>query len=175
MQAELKTLQRELGITFLFVTHDQDEALTVSDRVAVLRQGRLEQVAAAEEIYRRPATAYVAQFIGQTNLLRVQVRNRRAKCGNLSWNTPESDGDYKFSLRPECIVPADNLLRSHGEMIRIPGTVTRRTFQGPTVLLQLQCGELALLVRSPANSEIAEKQEFAFRVADLVPLQGESA
>src|SRR5438105_14227144 len=64
MQTELKTLQRQLGISFLFVTHDQDEAMALSDRIALLRSGKLEQVATPREIYRRPATAYVAQFVG---------------------------------------------------------------------------------------------------------------
>ena len=69
MQVELKSLQREVGITFIFVTHDQEEAMVMSDRIALLRSGELEQVASPREIYTRPATAYTAQFIGHTNLL----------------------------------------------------------------------------------------------------------
>src|SRR5438045_9229133 len=69
MQLELKSLQREVGIAFVFVTHDQQEAMVMSDRIALLRTGKLEQVASPREIYNRPATAYVAQFIGYTNLL----------------------------------------------------------------------------------------------------------
>ena len=65
MQGELKSLQRELGITFLFVTHDQEEAMALSDRIALLRDGALEQVASPREIYSRPATSYTAQFIGK--------------------------------------------------------------------------------------------------------------
>src|ERR1022692_2389410 len=70
MQFELKALQREVGITFIFDTHDQDEAMVMSDRIALLRSGELEQVATPREIYGRPATAYFAQFIGHTNLLK---------------------------------------------------------------------------------------------------------
>jgi putative spermidine/putrescine transport system ATP-binding protein len=69
MQIELKAIQREVGITFLFVTHDQDEALTMSDRIAVFNAGRVEQVGTPEEIYQRPATAFVAGFVGTSNLL----------------------------------------------------------------------------------------------------------
>ena len=76
MQIELKALQREIGITFLFVTHDQDEALTMSDRIAVFNQGRIEQVGTPAEIYDRPATAFVADFIGTSNL----VEGEQAKC-----------------------------------------------------------------------------------------------
>src|SRR6202011_6285498 len=80
MQVELKSLQREVGISFVFVTHDQEEAMVMSDRIALLRRGELEQVASPREIYRRPATAYTAQFIGDTNLLRGQVKDGVARC-----------------------------------------------------------------------------------------------
>lgn len=68
MQLELKQLQRELEITFIYVTHDQEEALTMSDRIVVMNKGRIEQVGTAHEIYERPQTKFVAQFIGETNL-----------------------------------------------------------------------------------------------------------
>jgi spermidine/putrescine transport system ATP-binding protein len=73
MQIELKRIQREVGITFVFVTHDQEEAITMSDRIAVMRGGRLEQVGTPEEIYDAPATAFVARFIGTANLVPVTV------------------------------------------------------------------------------------------------------
>ncbi|MFA6288264.1 MAG: ABC transporter ATP-binding protein [Opitutaceae bacterium] len=72
MQFELKRLQKHLGITFVFVTHDQEEALTMSDRIAVFNQGRLEQLGTATEIYHKPRTAFVADFIGEANLLRAE-------------------------------------------------------------------------------------------------------
>jgi len=69
MQSELKSLQRELGITFIFVTHDQNEALSMSDRIGVFNQGRLEQVSSPAELYTRPATRFVAEFVGAANVL----------------------------------------------------------------------------------------------------------
>ena len=129
MQQELKALQRELGISFLFVTHDQEEAMALSDRIALLRAGTLEQVASPREIYRRPATAYAAEFIGRTNLLRGRVSGGRALIGlmgpsdsmspmglmektertggavNLAWPCALPDGPVVFSLRPEYIRP----------------------------------------------------------------------
>src|SRR5271170_1499948 len=103
MQVELKSLQREVGITFIFVTHDQEEAMALSDRVALLRAGLLEQVAPPREIYGEPATAYAAQFIGQTNLLRAEVRDGIASAGSIVWPTFGSSGAATYSLRPECI------------------------------------------------------------------------
>ncbi len=69
MQIELKAIQREVGITFVFVTHDQDEALTLSDRLAVMRAGRIEQVGPAGEVYESPATRFVAEFVGTSNVI----------------------------------------------------------------------------------------------------------
>src|SRR6516165_5987639 len=103
MQAELKSLQREVGITFLFVTHDQEEAMALSDRIALLRDGTLEQVASPREIYARPATSYTAQFIGQTNLLRAEVRAGLAFWGSFEWPVSAPDGPAVFSVRPEAI------------------------------------------------------------------------
>lgn len=79
MQIELKHLQRELGITFIYVTHDQEEALTISDRIAIMHNGNIEQLGTAEDIYERPRTKFAADFIGETNLLR----------GTLVKGTPE--------------------------------------------------------------------------------------
>ncbi|MFE5399896.1 ABC transporter ATP-binding protein [Streptomyces sp. NPDC004596] len=76
MQVELKALQREVGITFVFVTHDQEEALTMSDRIAVFDQGRIAQVGTPAEIYERPATAFVASFVGTSNLLEGETARR---------------------------------------------------------------------------------------------------
>src|ERR1700745_1104677 len=103
MQVELKSLQREVGIAFVFVTHDQEEAMVMSDRIALLRMGQLEQVASPREIYSRPATAYVAQFIGHPNLFGSEVRKGVAACGTLTWPVSLPDGPALFSLRPENI------------------------------------------------------------------------
>ena len=76
MQGELKALQRKVGITFVFVTHDQDEALGMADRVAVFNQGRIEQIGTAEEVYDRPATAFVAGFVGSSNIVDAATAQR---------------------------------------------------------------------------------------------------
>ena len=72
MQIELKRLQEQLGITFIYITHDQEEALTMSDRIAVMRNGLFEQIGSAQDIYSRPATSYVARFVGSANILRTE-------------------------------------------------------------------------------------------------------
>jgi putative spermidine/putrescine transport system ATP-binding protein len=115
MQVELKTIQGEVGITFVYVTHDQDEALTMSDRIAVFNGGRIEQVSAPVELYERPATEFVAGFVGVSNLL-------------------ERDG-ARFTIRPEKIQLVDpgatpNGLRTergHIAEVAYAGMVTRYT------------------------------------------------
>ena len=111
MQVELKQIQRDVGITFVFVTHDQDEALTMSDRVAVFDAGRIAQIGTPEEVYERPATSFVAGFVGTSNLLTGAVA--RAVLGR----------DGAFAVRPEKI--------SIDEAGGVPGTVTEVIYAGP--------------------------------------------
>ena len=113
MQVELKSLQREVGIAFLFVTHDQEEAMALSDRIALLRAGELEQVDTPRGIYNQPRTAYAASFIGLTNLLRGRVENGCARCGALAWPCGGESGDAVFSLRPEHIRLGGRYRRCH--------------------------------------------------------------
>ena len=84
LQVELKSIQREIGITFLYVTHDQEEALTMSDRLAVMASGKVEQLGAPRDVYERPETAFVADFLGVSNLMRARVLDavagRRRRC-----------------------------------------------------------------------------------------------
>ena len=79
MQLELKQIQRDVGITFVFVTHDQEEALTMSDRVAVFNDGRVEQVATPVELYEHPASSFVAGFVGTSNLIGGEAARQRAR------------------------------------------------------------------------------------------------
>jgi spermidine/putrescine transport system ATP-binding protein len=110
MQLALKRLQREVGITFIYVTHDQGEALAMSDRLAVMSAGRIEQVGSPREVYYAPATPFVANFIGKTNLLRATVRRDGetvvADCdGGLAipLAAPSPDGPCTLSLRYESV------------------------------------------------------------------------
>jgi putative spermidine/putrescine transport system ATP-binding protein len=91
MQIELKAIQRDVGITFIFVTHDQDEALTMSDRIAVFNQGRVEQVGTAAEVYESPQTAFIAGFVGTSNL--IDGKAAQTITGR----------EQRFSVRPEKI------------------------------------------------------------------------
>lgn len=178
MQLELKSLQREVGITFLFVTHDQEEAMALSDRIALLRAGVLEQVAAPREIYSRPATAYAASFIGQTNLLRASVESGLARCGALAWPVQgKSEASVLFSLRPESIRLVRPQEGSHSfgtpdqRVVQFAASIRRQVFGGATDLIEIERpdGEV-LLVRIPSRGEIEGSWLFEFDAADVVRL-----
>ncbi len=158
LQVELHQLQRRLGITFIHVTHDQDEALVMSDRIAVMNAGRIEQVDTAEEIYEHPRTRFVAQFIGSCNLISGQVtgcdsRGLRVQSGWGSLRLASASGGEPASrwqpgqpitvgIRPEKLrlskpgpVPAENSIRA-----RVEGLV----YSGAETQYCLQAGELPL-------------------------------
>lgn len=171
MQSELKALQREIGITFLFVTHDQEEAMALSDRIALLRNGALEQVASPREIYARPATAYAAQFIGQTNLLRGEIRGSIATCGALRWPLEEADGPVIFSVRPEVIRLSVDGKRGSSE-VKFRGAIRQQLYGGSSELLEVDCGGgQTLRVRIPARGPLAGEHEFVFSISDAIRVQ----
>jgi spermidine/putrescine transport system ATP-binding protein len=148
LQIELKALQERVGITFIYVTHDQEEALTMSDRLAVMADGLIEQIGSPAEVYQEPATTYVADFLGISNLLDVDVVSSGAdgvevKFGDLTLMcSPGADmpsGPAKAVLRPERIqlLPQQQPGANH-----VPGTVERLVYLGSTtqVIVRLAPG-----------------------------------
>ncbi|MCC7077370.1 MAG: ABC transporter ATP-binding protein [Acidimicrobiia bacterium] len=149
MQLELKRIQREVGITFVYVTHDQEEALTMSDRIAVMNAGHVEQIAPPVEIYGRPETVFVAGFIGQANLCRVKVLccNRGTAdyelCGQTLHVAFDSDefrdgSDGTLMVRPERVrvhtsPPADDT--------GVQLTITSLVFQGPILRVAMRTAD----------------------------------
>jgi len=170
MQIELKTLQREVGITFIFVTHDQEEAMVMSDRIALLHAGGLEQVAAPAEIYSRPATAYAAQFIGHTNLLDAEIRDGVARCGSLSWPVGLPDGPVSFSLRPECIRLAHAVSAQNAVYFR--ARVVDYAFHGASELVRVEASHgHTMTVRTSSHGKLRGEAELEFDPADAVPVR----
>lgn len=182
MQMELKVLQREVGITFIFVTHDQEEAMVMSDRIALLRSGQLEQVAPPDEIYNRPATSYTAEFIGHTNLLRSDVKNGTAHSGSIFWTTSLPDGNTLFSLRPERIRPAG----TNPNTAKFRARVTDHSFHGASELVHVKpvgtgamgraeqestFDDQTLTVRSVQGAMLRGKIELEFDPEDAVPVR----
>ena len=157
LQIELKSLQESLGITFIYVTHDQEEALTMSDRMAVMAGGLIEQVGTPEEVYDSPASAYVADFLGSANVLDVEIVGPASdgrttiRVGGATLvcrGTPPASEAVKLVIRPERLL----LEATDEEAGTIEGTVARVVYQGPTtdMLVTLHGGQ-ELVVRRPSE------------------------
>ncbi|MDB5983427.1 MAG: polyamine transporter ATP-binding protein, partial [Pseudomonas sp.] len=139
MQGELKKLQRQLGITFIFVTHDQTEALSMSDRVAVFNKGRIEQVDTPRNLYMKPVTTFVAEFVGTSNVLR----------GDLALLL--SGSTLPFSIRPEHIRFAEGQAGSHE--IQVSGLLHDIQYQGSATRYELKLDNGQTLSISQANTQ----------------------
>jgi len=145
MQIELKAIQKDVGITFLFVTHDQDEALTLSDRLAVFNGGRIEQVGSPAEVYENPATAFVAGFVGTSNLLTGDAA--RAIAG----------AEGTFTVRPEKIHLADPGEEPTAGQCSINGTVREVVYLGVNTRYIVSLdggGELVVVQQNQATSSM---------------------
>jgi spermidine/putrescine transport system ATP-binding protein len=170
MQLELKRIQRDVGIAFVFVTHDQEEALAMSDRIAVMSKGRFEQVGTPAEIYEEPASAFVARFIGSANMIAVTVE--RSADGRATFALPGGrrgeaptrgrafapGASALLMIRPEHLevaaeAPADGLLG-------LPVTCTDLVFQGPV---------LRVALRDPTGGELVDYLDSSRQRYGVIP------
>ncbi len=157
LQLELKQIQQRTGTTFIFVTHDQEEAITMSDRIAVMNGGRVEQIDTADRVYNRPATEFVATFVGDTNLLSGRVSGTAAGQATISVpalgrDVPAPAGELRagqaarLSIRPENIRIADA-----ASPWRMDAVVQDVVYAGAAHRYTVDAGEMRLLVSTPAN------------------------
>jgi spermidine/putrescine transport system ATP-binding protein len=161
LQIELKAIQEEVGITFIYVTHDQEEALTMSDRLAVMSNGRIEQVGAPKEVYEEPSTAYVADFLGVSNLMDAMAAGAgedgcRVRIGEFELiagqGEPDARGEVKLSIRPERV---DLEAADTAGANRIPGMVERIVYVGSVmqVIVNLAPGDkLQVLLQNEGSA-----------------------
>jgi putative spermidine/putrescine transport system ATP-binding protein len=152
MQVELKAIQREVGITFVFVTHDQEEALTMSDRIAVFNQGRVEQIGTPAQIYERPATSFVAGFVGTSNLLTDDAAEQVV-------------GDRgTYSIRPEKIrVLKESAVADEPQHSSATGTVAEVVYLGDATRFLVDLDAGGRLTALQQNLETSSEDVAAFR------------
>jgi putative spermidine/putrescine transport system ATP-binding protein len=155
LRDQIRRIQLEVGITTLFVTHDQEEALAIADRVGVMREGRLDQLATPTDVYSRPATSFVAEFVGLTNRLpgtvsgaTVTVRGRDLPLVDLA--TPP--GPVTALVRPEAVTLASD---SSGESGPLTGTVIASTFLGATSRVTVDLGDITILAQLATSDATA--------------------
>jgi putative spermidine/putrescine transport system ATP-binding protein len=151
MQIELKAIQREVGITFIYVTHDQQEALTMSDRIAVFNDGRIEQIGTPADVYERPATPFVAGFVGTSNLLR----------GESAQKVVGQDGT--FTVRPEKIRIAEPTATTAADEIGATGTIRDVVYLGPDTRYHVALDAGGELVVTQQNLTTSSMEALAAR------------
>ena len=158
LRDEIRRIQLDVGITTLFVTHDQEEALAIADRVGVMREGRLEQLAPPTEVYSRPATSFVAEFVGLSNRLAGEVRGgevivRGCKLPLVERDTP--DGQVIALVRPEAVSLASNAPGSEAGSGPLTGTVIAITFLGATSRVTVDLGDTRVMAQLPTSEATA--------------------
>ncbi len=180
MQLELKRIQERVGITFIYVTHDQEEALTMSDRIVVMSAGKIEQEGSAEEIFERPRTRFVADFMGAQNILDADVVDADAQSARLRF------GGGTLAVSEAGLLPGETV----GVMIRpekiqlsadgagVPATVHERVYKGATMSYQLALADGTRLVADSMHGDHAERfapgdmVSVTMQPRDLVVLRG---
>ena len=179
MQVELKRLQVRVGITFVFVTHDQEEALVMSDRIAVMNRGKVEQIGKAAGVYRRPATAFVADFLGQANVLPASlVSTDDGLCqivvGGMRMSM--ASGSLSNESLAAVVVRPENIsvsLQSVGRVNEFPGTIREEIYRGATrqLLVETPLGNLNVLrVEGMGGAEPGGHVFWHVNPSDIVPL-----
>jgi putative spermidine/putrescine transport system ATP-binding protein len=167
MQIELRQIQRTLGTTTILVTHDQSEAMALSDRIAVMNQGRVEQIARPHDAYERPATPFVASFLGRTNVLAARVDGENAQIGDGRWPVAPGTAVASVTIRPEKIAFA----RADGQDT-VSGTVKTRIFQGNHWLYQIDTpAGLVIVIRQNTGEDVPAEGaavRLVWRAEDMV-------
>jgi spermidine/putrescine transport system ATP-binding protein len=181
MQGELKTLQRDVGITFIYVTHDQEEAMNLSDVIVVMEEGRVAQVGSPEEVYRQPLSSYVADFVGETNLLpgrivtkldgAVRVATAAGELTGLSSDSQVGDA-ATIAVRPECVLIEPSLAAN---VARGRGIIQSKSFLGAFTRFEIDVNGTNLLVNSSEllSVKIGDSIDFGWRDEDVLILPTE--
>ena len=155
MQVELKRIQREAGITFIFVTHDQEEAMRMSDRIAVFNAGRIEQIGSPREVYENPSSAFVASFLGVSNLI----------------SGPQAEHLFGspalVNIRPERVKISDSKSKTKADEIGVVTTITDVAYTGPHTLFVLESDDGLRLIATKLNEEL-QGQELGLNIGNKI-------
>lgn len=165
VRGEIRDLQRRFGLTAIYVTHDQEEALAVSDRIVVMQSGRIAQIGTPRDLYERPASPFVADFIGDANLIAGQVTGGRFRAADLDLPLEGPEGAAQISLRPERIALMPGSAAPQGK-------VHSCTYLGSRWEYVVETGFAELLVSRPmAESPIAPGTAVTLTIADATPIR----
>ncbi len=155
MQIELKNMHKRLGITFIYVTHDQEEALTMSDKIVVMNEGRIQQIGTPEDIYNEPKNAFVADFIGESNIFKgIMTGNRKVRfCGGEF----ECVDDVPEGTLVDAVVRPEDVILGAPEKGTVTGTVTSVIFKGIHYEITVESGKYEMVIQSTKSAKVGEK------------------
>ena len=164
MQRELKAIQKKLGMTFIFVTHDQEEAMTISDRVAVMKDGVIEQIGTPQEVYDTPVNKWVASFIGESNIFKGQVTSKN-KVTILGKTIKTNSGDFKPKSKVDVIIrPEDISFVNKGYF---KGKITNAIYQGTMWEYKIKTPKFVFSSRSTKKRSVGEMVQISFDKVDV--------
>ena len=174
MQIELKQLQKKLGITFIYVTHDQDEALSMSDRIAVIKDGKIEQIGTPVEVYEKPKSIYVADFLGEANIFKGIIKDDTCICEEASIKImPKFKNDYKVDL----IVRPENVKLSKEKNSDLVGTIYEQIYDGAFTKILIKVNKKIIKAIISGNDKIYKKNDevyLSWDVEDAIILESEN-
>jgi len=173
MQVELKNMQQQLGITFVYVTHDQEEALTMSDTIAVMNEGRILQIGSPEDIYNEPKSAFVANFIGESNIIPGIMRDD-FKVTFANFNFPCVDKGFTQNEPVDIVVRPEDIRITSKETGAITGEVKHVTFKGVHYEMRVDTGNFTWKVHSTVQSPVGSIVGIAI-APDLIHVMQKSA
>ena len=174
MQIELKQLQKKLGITFIYVTHDQDEALSMSDRIAVIKDGKIEQIGTPVEVYEKPKSIYVADFLGEANIFKGIIKDDTCICEEASIKImPKFKNDTKVDL----IVRPENVKLSKEKNSDLVGTIYEQIYDGAFTKILIKVNKKIIKAIISGNDKIYKKNDevyLTWDVEDAIILESEN-
>jgi putative spermidine/putrescine transport system ATP-binding protein len=171
LRTEIREIQRRLGITTIFVTHDQEEALSMSDRVVVMNGGVAEQVGTPFQVYNRPATRFVAGFVGTLNTVDTVAKGGRVMLGEVALDLKAADGPVTLALRPEAV----QLGRAEGREVVLPATIEDVHFMGSVIRVRARAGGAVFAMDTFNRPDtpppaVGDKAEISLSARDVIVL-----
>lgn len=164
MQIELKQLQKKLGITFIYVTHDQDEALSMSDRIAVIKDGKIEQIGTPVEVYEKPKSVYVADFLGEANIFKGIVKDDICICeeGNI-----KIISKFKNNTSIDLIVRPENVKLSKEKNSELVGTIYEQIYDGAFTKVLIKVDKKIIKAIITGNDKLYKKNDEVYITWDI--------
>ncbi|MGL4655988.1 MAG: spermidine/putrescine ABC transporter ATP-binding protein [Sarcina sp.] len=155
MQLELKKMQKKLGITFIFVTHDQEEALTMSDTIIVMNKGKIQQMGTPEDIYNEPSNRFVAEFIGDSNIISgIMLEDYKVKFHDVIFDCV--DAGFEKNENIEVVIRPEDIEMCKAENSQLQATVKSTIFKGVHYEINVENGDLNLIIHSTKSANVGE-------------------